>query len=90
MHFLALLAIFLALPITGCCTAYPGAAYVDADESTYNYAAPKLVEWAETKKKAGDGEWVKIVQNKNISWKARINRAKKAAEDKKKEEKESK
>ncbi len=67
------------LVMVGCCTTYPGAAYVDADESTYIYAVPKLKEWAEQK----GGSWPTIVKNKDISWKARIERAKKAGKKEK-------
>ena len=62
------------LLLSGCC-AYPGEAYVEADAVTYEYAQPKLVEWAEMKAKAGDEEWRKIVKNKGLSWKARVDRA---------------
>lgn len=61
------------LALAGCCTAYPGQSYVEADEKTYNYAQPKLEEWAEAK----GGDWPEIVKDKGISWKARIDRAKK-------------
>lgn len=58
--------------MAGCCTTYPGAAYIEADEATYEYAQPKLEEWAEAK----GGDWPAIVENKGISWKARITKGK--------------
>ena len=64
-------ALSMVLLIGGCC-AYPGSGYVAADESTYNYAQPKLVQWALFK----GGDWPIIVKNKGIAWKARIDRAK--------------
>lgn len=63
----------LVLVFVGCCTTYPGASYVASDESTYNYAQPKLEEWAEAK----GGDWPVIVKNKGISWKSKFTRAKK-------------
>ncbi len=71
------LLLILVLSMGGCCTAYPGASYVSADESTYNYAQPKLVEWADRK----GGDWPSIVEDKGISWKARIYRAKKKGKE---------
>jgi hypothetical protein len=66
----------LVLAMSGCC-AYPGQVYVEADEATYIYASPKLKEWAEAK----GGDWPTIVKNKDISWKARIERAKAKAKE---------
>lgn len=54
--------------------------YVEADLRTYEYAAPKLVEWSEQKAAAGDQTWVPIVKDKNTAWRARIDRALKALE----------
>jgi len=71
------LLLVLTLTLSGCCTSYPGASYVEADESTYNYAHPKLEAWAEAK----GGGWPQIVQDKGISWKARIERAKTKGEE---------
>ena len=73
MRYLLLSLVLLA----GCC-AYPGEAYVDADERTYNYAQPKLVEWAASK----GGDWPEIVENKGVSWKARVDRAKEKGKEK--------
>lgn len=70
-------ALLFVLLLTGCGTTYPGASYIDADEATYNYAQPKLEEWAKMKAAGGDEDWELIVMNKGISWKARIDRAKK-------------
>ncbi len=67
------LLLILVLAMSGCCTTYPGAAYIDADEKTYNYAQPKLEAWAKDK----GADWPKIVKNKGLSWRARIDRAKK-------------
>ena len=77
---LAMLGFFFSWLITcaGCC-AYPGQAYVEADDSTYKYAQPKLEEWAEAK----GGDWPTIVKNKGISWKARLTRAKAKAKEEK-------
>ncbi len=74
LHWLAALSVFMALFTTGCCTTYPGASYVESDEATYNYAQPKLEEWAEAK----GGDWPAIVKNKGIAWKAKFIRAKEA------------
>jgi len=54
--------------------------YVRADRLTYEYAQPKLVEWAEMKAKEGDKDWLVIVRNKGISWESRIARAEKSLE----------
>ena len=56
-------------------------AYVKADEKTYIYASPKLKEWAQMKQEQGDDEWVEIVNDKDASWKARIEKAKKAMKE---------
>lgn len=64
----------LTVVLASCGTTYPGASYIAADEETYTYAQPKLEEWAEMK---GDEDWKLIVKNKGISWRARIERAKK-------------
>ena len=74
LHSLAMLSIFMALFTAGCCTTYPGASYVESDEATYNYAQPKLEEWAEAK----GGDWPIIVKNKGIAWKAKFTGAKEA------------
>lgn len=66
----------LVLSFSGC-GAYPGASYVEADQSTYDYAQPKLEEWAEAK----GGDWPTIVKNKGISWETRIKRAKEQGEE---------
>jgi len=71
------LALSLCLVLLAGCCAYPGAAYVESDEATYKYAQPKLEEWAEAK----GGDWPTIVENKGISWKAKITRAKKKGEE---------
>lgn len=63
----------LTLVMAGCC-AYPGEAYIKADESTYKWAAPKLKEWAEAK---NDAEWTEAVDAKLVSWEARIQKGKK-------------
>lgn len=76
-----LLVLSFLLLITGCKTTYPGESYVAADEETYIYAQPKLEEWAKFKAEQGDDEWIPIVKNKGISWKARIERAKKAGKN---------
>ena len=70
------LLLILVLSATGCCTSHPGEAYVEADQSTYDYAQPKLEEWAAAKA----GDWPGIVKDKGISWQARIDRAGKEAE----------
>ena len=70
------LLLVLTLCFGGCYTSYPGANYVEADQSTYEYAQPKLEEWAKEK----GGEWPDIVKDKGISWKARLERAKKGKE----------
>ena len=77
-HLITILALTL---MTGCCTTYPGESYVGADMDTYLYAQPKLEEWAAQKAKDGDPDWVDIVKNKGISWKARIERAQKAGKN---------
>lgn len=71
------LVLLVALTV-GCCTAYPGESYVKSDQATYDYAQPKLEEWAEGK----GGDWPGIVKDKGISWQARIDRAKKAGKKK--------
>ena len=48
--------------------------YVAADRETYDYAQPKLEEWAKQK---GDPEWEEIVKVKGTAWDARITRAEK-------------
>jgi len=73
--------VMILMLFTGCCTTYPGESYVSADEETYIYAQPKLEEWAKFKKEQGDDEWEMIVKNKGISWKARVERAKKAGKN---------
>ena len=74
-------ALLLVLFFAGCCTSYPGASYIDADEETYNYAQPKLEEWAKMKAAEGDEDWEVIVNGKGISWKARIDRGKKLGQE---------
>lgn len=69
------------LLFTGCCSTHPGESYVASDEETYLYAQPKLEEWAKIKAEQGDPDWEGIVKNKGISWKARIERAKKAGKN---------
>lgn len=59
-----------ALLVTGCC-AYPGQVYVEADRSTYEWARPKLEEWAEAK----GGPWPDAVKVKFDSVDARISQA---------------
>jgi len=59
------------LVLAGCCS-YPGKAYVEADESTYEWSRPKLEEWAEAK----GGAWPEAVRLKMDSVDARIQQAK--------------
>jgi hypothetical protein len=63
----------LVIAMSGCC-AYPGEAYVAADKSTYEWAAPKLKEWAKSK---NDPEWDEAVDAKLTSWEARWQKAEK-------------
>ena len=64
------------LLIAGCCS-YPGEAYIEADRSTYEWARPKLEEWATNK----GGEWPEAVKLKLDSVKARIERGEQAGKE---------
>lgn len=63
---------FFALFLSGCGGLH--AEYVAADRATFEYAQPKLEEWAEEK----DDEWKAVVKAKGLAWEARIKRAEEA------------
>ena len=69
----------LVLVLAGCGSLHEQ--YVEADRQTYEFAAPKLKEWAQSKTTPEDDEWVGIVDDKLTSWEARIARAKKHLEE---------
>lgn len=60
--------------------------YVEQDADTYEYAQPKLEEWAKFKQ---DPEWEAIVKDKGIAWESRILRAKKSIAGEKASEEEN-
>lgn len=74
-NFLALLSVFLALPLLGCGSVQEQ--YVTADEDTYNAVWPAYQAYFEA-----DAQWTeedkKFKRDVGLTWKARIDAAKAA------------
>jgi len=66
-----------ALIVLAGCSSYPGQSYIEQDAATYEWAAPKLREWAEIK---DDAEWILAVDAKLQSWEARYTKASEVGE----------